>query len=239
MSNTCESAAPWFVGKPTRGPFETERHAEVARTSGFYRFGIPPFFRDPQLSESKPPKMILGNLSKGGVYKSYFKALLVYSVPKSWPRWSARAVAHAQDHYAIGIDPIADDVGADNRALAQLGAGNLTAAIGEGGKAVGRLDDLRGHATRGIGVEISDVAADALKVGQGPRTSRRPASPRLGNGARQFVRLAPRPQPLHHMLMWHNPARGNIGLGLGNRSRLGIGVDLVKYGFRLCCHNSP
>jgi hypothetical protein len=37
----------------------------------------------------------------------------------------------AQDHHTVGLDPVADDVGTGERGLAQLGAGDRTAAIGK------------------------------------------------------------------------------------------------------------
>jgi hypothetical protein len=67
----------------------------------------------------------------------------------------------AQDHHAVGIDAVTDDVRVGNRAFAELCAGNLSAAIGKGGEAVRGLNDPVGHVARGRGIEISDVAADS------------------------------------------------------------------------------
>ncbi len=72
----------------------------------------------------------------------------------------------AQDHHAVGIDAVPGDVRAGNCAFAKLSAGDLSAAIGKGGEAVPGLNDPVGYVARGIGIEMSDVAADALKVGK-------------------------------------------------------------------------
>src|SRR5205807_7355927 len=45
--------------------------------------------------------------------------------------------------------------------------GNRTTAIGKIGEAVTGLDDARRHVLCGIGIEVSDVAANPLKVDQG------------------------------------------------------------------------
>jgi len=79
-------------------------------------------------------------------------------------------VAHAQDQHAIGLDPVADDVGTRKRRLAQLRPWHPATAMREGGETVAGLDDALGHVARGIGIEISDVAADALNVGQGRKS---------------------------------------------------------------------
>ena len=71
-----------------------------------------------------------------------------------------------QDHHAVGIHAVSDNVRTGNRAFAESCAGNLSAAIGKSGEAVPGLNEPVGHVARGIGIEVSDIAADVLKIGQ-------------------------------------------------------------------------
>ena len=99
----------------------------------------------------------------------------------------------------------------------------------EAGETVPGLDDPVGHVVRGIGV---DVPADPQDP-RVPKKSIRPASPRLGYRAGQFVRRAPRPEPLHHLAMRHDTPGGDVRLGLRDRASLGILIDLARNSFGL------
>src|SRR6266446_5819850 len=58
------------------------------------------------------------------------------------------------------------DVRSGKGGFAQPRTGNLTPTIGKNGEAVPGLDDSLGHVPRGMGIKISDVAANTLNVGQ-------------------------------------------------------------------------
>jgi hypothetical protein len=143
----------------------------------------------------------------------------------------------AQDQHTVRLDPVADNIGTGERGLAKLDAGNRTAAIGEIGEVVADLDDPCGHVPRRVRIEVSDIPANPFNVGQSRKSpDNRPST--LRNGTGQFVRRAPGFEPLDHLFVRHEPTGCNVRLGLGDRARFGVLVDL-KNGFGLGHKYSP
>ncbi len=79
---------------------------------------------------------------------------------------AACAVAHAQDHHAVGIDPVTDDVWSGEGGLAQPRTGNLTPTMGKMVRPF-PVSMIRSAMSRAAwGFKISNVAANTLYVGQ-------------------------------------------------------------------------
>jgi hypothetical protein len=111
-----------------------------------------------------------------------------------------------------------------------------TAAIGEIGEVVTDLDDSCGHVLRRLRIEVFDVPANSVNVGHSRKSPDNPPQ-RLGMGQGNSSGV---PQDLSHFTTssCHESTGCNVSLGLGDRARLGVLVNL-KDGFGLGHKNSP
>ena len=90
-----------------------------------------------------------------------------------------RAGADSQNHDALGLDPVADDVGPNHDQLAPLAA-RRPCPLGEIRKAFGRGDEARSETSGSRRIKLPDVIADAAQIA---RRLRRPDySPHFGGG---------------------------------------------------------
>jgi hypothetical protein len=77
----------------------------------------------------------------------------------------SRAVADADDIDRAALDTIADQIGPDQRQLSKA-VSDRPAAMGKGTQPIAGIDDARGQALRRRRIELPDVDADGLDIGQ-------------------------------------------------------------------------